>query len=56
MRKIYYWPDGHWCDVCDLPYHGHKSDDFGTFDVSYEMEDNVIDDAVQYKLRAERNL
>jgi hypothetical protein len=56
MRKIYYWPDGHWCDKCDLPYTDHKSDDFSSFEVSYELMDEAIDNMVQGALRAERCL
>lgn len=56
MRKIYYWPDGYWCDKCDLPYADHKSDDFGMFEVSYEVEEDHIDNIVRVKCAGERNL
>jgi hypothetical protein len=56
MRKIYYWPDGYWCDKCELPYVEHKSDDFATFEVGYELEDHTVDEIVQGTLRAERHL
>lgn len=56
MRKIYYWPDGFWCDKTDLPYIDKRSDDFGWFEVGYEMEDETIDNMVHIKCAGERNL
>lgn len=56
MRKIYYRPDGYWCDKCDLPYCDHRSDDFGMFEVGYEVDEIQIDQMVQYLVRSERNM
>lgn len=47
MRTIYYWPDGTWCDKCDLPYMNHLSDDFGMVEVSWDADENEIDRIVK---------
>ena len=52
MRIIYYWPDGVWCDATDLHYMTHKSDDYATFEVSYEVDELTIDQSVQFKIRS----
>ena len=43
MRTIYFWPDGTWCDQGELGQYLHKSDDYGTLDVSYDLEDSSVD-------------
>lgn len=42
-RKIYYWADGVWCDTDEVEYMGHRSDDFGTISVPWDLDEEDID-------------
>ena len=39
MRRIYYWANYVWCDSDDLDNMGHMSDDFGCFEVPWDVSD-----------------
>ncbi len=45
---VCYWPDGFWCFSDELEYMvTSRSDDFGTFEVSLNDDDEDIDDMVE---------
>ena len=46
MMQIHYWPDGTWCRDYDLVNYGWMSDDYATIEVSFDIDDEQIDDIV----------
>lgn len=53
MKTILYWPDGTWCEPCDLRYLGHKSDDFTLMDIPDNYDDEQIGKVVVSELRSQ---
>ena len=47
MRRIYYWANYVWCDSDDLDNMGHMSDDFGCFEVPWDVSDEDIERMVK---------
>jgi hypothetical protein len=45
--KIYYWPDGCWCEESELSGMTHKSDDFGVIVTADDTDYTEIDELVQ---------
>lgn len=45
--KIYYWPDGCWCDEAELEQMGHKSDDYTFVILGDQLDDDEVDGIVQ---------
>jgi len=43
---IHYWPDGCWCYSNERQQFTHRSDDYGTWDVSFSMTEEQIDNLV----------
>ncbi len=51
--KIYYWPDGFWCEGSELEAHlSWRSDDFGTIELddADHYEDHQIEAMVQERI------
>lgn len=50
MRKICYWCEGTWCDISELGYMTHMSDDYTIIEVSFDLDDNQVDRLIHDKV------
>lgn len=47
MRTIIFWPNYVWCDSDELQFMSHMSDDFGCFEVPWDVSDEDIERIVK---------
>jgi len=47
QRVICYWADGIWCDLLELPFYTHRSDDVAQLTVPFEWNDEQVENRVK---------